>query len=195
MTLAIVALGANSGMNFAANARQIARAARALPGRVRIMSKIYRTPAWPPGAGPDFANAVMVLETGLAPRPLLGALHGIEAARGRRRRRRWEARVLDLDLLAHGGTIAPDAVTLRNWIALDPATQAQRAPTDLILPHPRLQDRGFVLLPLAEILPGWRHPLTGRSAAAMAAALPARARVRIRPVGRVSGVVNRSGGA
>lgn len=95
----------------------------------------------------------------------------MEARSGRVRETRWGERGLDLDLIGTGSLIRPDAATLRAWINLPLDAQRQDAPDRLILPHPRLQDRGFVLLPMAEIAPGWRHPLTGRSIAQMAQSL------------------------
>lgn len=140
---------------------------------ISSVSRFWRTPAFPAGSGPDFANSVAVIASSLPAEPLLEALHAIEADFGRDRSTgRWSARVLDLDLIALDDMIAPDADTLRHWIDLAPDQQRRRAPDRLILPHPRLQDRGFVLGPLAEIAPEWRHPLTGRSVTRMLARLP-----------------------
>jgi 2-amino-4-hydroxy-6-hydroxymethyldihydropteridine diphosphokinase len=134
----------------------------ACPGtKVLALSRLYASPCFPPGAGPDYVNAAAVLETDLDPQALLSRLHAIEARFGRERTRRWGPRTLDLDLLAYGNLVLPDAVTQDRWRALSPADQATQAPAGLILPHPRLQDRAFVLVPLADVAPDWRHPRLG----------------------------------
>lgn len=170
---ALVALGSN--LPFAGLApRGIVEAAMeevAGLGAAAARSRLWRSPAWPPG-GPDYVNAAMRLETALGPEELLQGLHAIEARFGRGRAARWGARTLDLDLLAWGDLVRPDAETQASWRALSPERQGREAPDRLILPHPRMQERGFVLAPLAELAPGWRHPLTGRSVAAMLAGLP-----------------------
>lgn len=191
----MVALGANSGSGFGRSARLVARAIRALPGRVVAVSRLYRTPAWPPGNGPDFANAVLMLQCGFPAHVLLARLHRMEARVGRVRGRRWAPRVLDLDLLAQGAAIAPDRLTLRHWMDLSEAAQARDTPETLILPHPRLADRAFVLIPALDVAPDWRHPLTGRTVRSMAAGVSAQKRREIRAVGPVDGVVNRKRGA
>lgn len=150
--------------------------------QIRAVSRFYRTPAYPPGAGPDFVNACATLASPLAPSEMLALLHRVEAELGRTRDQRWEARKIDLDLLAAGDLILPDAEVQARWRGLAPERQAVEAPEVLILPHPRLQDRSFVLIPLADIAPGWRHPATGRTVAEMAAALPEAEKAQIRPV-------------
>jgi 2-amino-4-hydroxy-6-hydroxymethyldihydropteridine diphosphokinase len=155
----------------------------AVPGiRVRRRSRWFSTPAFPPGSGPDFVNAAAALETALAPEALLAELHAVEAALGRVRPARWAPRLCDLDLIAMGDRVLPDAGTLRRWMALDRGAAQRVAPPRLILPHPRLQERGFVLVPLADVAPGWRHPLSGLTVREMLAALPADDLAAIRPL-------------
>ncbi|WP_246209622.1 2-amino-4-hydroxy-6-hydroxymethyldihydropteridine diphosphokinase [Pikeienuella piscinae] len=175
----ILALGANQPSRSGAPRTTLEAALARLESvgvRVAALSRWRRSPAFPPGAGPDFVNAAALLETGVSPEALLSLLHEVERALGRERRRRWAPRVCDLDLIAHGDRIAPDAETLRALMALGPKAGEVPAPDELILPHPRLHERAFVLAPLLDIAPDWRHPLTGRNVTEMLAALPAAAR-------------------
>jgi len=145
-------------------------------------SRLFRTHAFPPGSGPDFVNAAVSFSTRLEAKALLSALHEIEAGAGRVRERRWGARVLDLDLLGLGDTVLPDAATFRAWADLPAAEQQTRAPDRLILPHPRLHERAFVLVPLMDVAPDWVHPVLQRSVRALHDALPAEARSAVVPI-------------
>jgi 2-amino-4-hydroxy-6-hydroxymethyldihydropteridine diphosphokinase len=139
-----VGLGANLGADLAAlraTLQQALDALAALPGtRVVAVSSFWRS-APVDASGPDYLNAVAELLTTLEPLPLLHALQRVEAAHGRERPYRNAPRTLDLDLLLHGQRVIEG--------------------TELTLPHPRLHQRAFVLLPLAELAPDLVHPLLG----------------------------------
>ena len=145
-------------------------------------SRLFETPAFPPGSGPNFVNCALVVETTLSAESLLARLHEVEAAHGRERKVRWGPRTLDLDLIAWGDAVCPDRPTWRRWAGLSPESAARETPAELILPHPRLAERAFVLVPLAEVAADWRHPVTGHTVREMAAALPAEERAAIKPL-------------
>lgn len=135
-------------------------------------SRLWQTPAFPPGSGPAFVNAAVAMEWAGSAGDLLDRLHSIEDAFGRRRTARWEARIMDIDLLGLGDIVLPDEAVFRRWAGLAPDQAAVLTPDALVLPHPRMAERGFVLAPLAEVAPDWRHPVFGHSVARMLEELP-----------------------
>ncbi len=141
----LVAIGANlptAGRMPLETCRWAVEQLARLPGlRLRRVSRWFETRPVPESEQPSFINGVALLSGEADPGLLLQALHGIEAAAGRVRSTPNAARTLDLDLLAMDGLVL--------------------ARPDITLPHPRMQQRGFVLAPLHEVAPCWRHPVSG----------------------------------
>lgn len=164
--IALLALGANLKSAVGSPEQTLLAAVAALESQgvvIRLVSAFYLTPAFPAGAGPDYVNAAAQVEFEGKAEDFLDLLHKIEAAMGRKREARWGQRTLDIDLLAVGDQVLPNLKTYLRWRALPLDQQAQQAPEQLVLPHPRLQDRAFVLVPLAEIAPDWIHPVLQKS--------------------------------
>lgn len=154
----LIALGGNLASLVGEPARTLDAALSALKtGGVNIeaVSPYYVTPAWPDPSDPPFVNAVARIATALPPAELLQLLHDTETAFGRIRSIRNAPRVLDIDLLDYDSAIEPGPPQL---------------------PHPRLEGRAFVLVPLADVAPHWVHPVTGRGVRALLEALPPQAR-------------------
>ncbi|WP_422054912.1 2-amino-4-hydroxy-6-hydroxymethyldihydropteridine diphosphokinase [Shimia sp.] len=149
---------------------------------IRAVSRFFQTPCFPKGAGPDFINAAVSVETALSAQGLLTELHKIESAFGRERLTRWGTRPLDIDLIGLESQVMPNASVWTRWRDLPAEQQAKEAPSELILPHPRLQDRAFVLAPLMDVAPDWKHPVTGRSVVQMFGDLPEFAQKEPRPL-------------
>ena len=128
--------------------------------KIARRSRFWHSAPVPVSDQPWYVNAVAAIETRLAPEPLLALLHEIEAEFGRVRSVVNAPRLIDLDLLAHGREI-----------------RIAGAP---ILPHPRLHERAFVLMPLTDIAPGWRHPVTGETLTTLVGRLPADQKIETR---------------
>lgn len=149
----VVALGSNLAGAYSSSEALLEAALRRLDAaglEVIARSSWWRSVAWPDPSGPEYRNGVALVGTESGPETVLAKLLEVEAEFNRRREARHAPRTLDLDLIAHGRRIVDSA--------------------GLTLPHPRAHERLFVMGPLAEIAPGWRHPRFGRTAADLAAA-------------------------
>lgn len=148
----VVALGGNIAGDFGSSEAlleaALARFAQAGLPVVR-RSSWWSSAAWPDPTANEYRNGVVLVEARMGPQETIRTLFSIEHAFGRARAERNAPRTLDLDLIAHGRTV------------LDTP--------DLVLPHPRAHERLFVMGPLAEIAPDWRHPVLGQTARALAA--------------------------
>lgn len=142
-------LGTNQGDRQA----NLDSAIQALPTGVTVVqsSPVYQTPPWGYTDQPDFLNQVLLAETMLSPLALLAYVKQVEKKIGRKKTFRWGPREIDIDILDYGGQVQE----------LD----------GLNLPHPRMHQRAFVLVPLVDIAPGWIHPVLDQSAADLLANL------------------------
>lgn len=166
----LIGLGANVPGPAGAPAETLAAAVAGLRGAVAVekVSRPLANPAYPEGAGPEFLNLALLGRTTLSPEELLEMLLEVERKLGRVRERVWEARPIDIDLLSYG-----DLVTAGFWQAAARGDVPPDPPA-FILPHPRLHYRRFVVGPIAEIAPEWRHPALGIAAKALLERLPPR---------------------
>ena len=149
MVESLIAVGSNLG-DRQGNLRRAVRAIGSL-GRVRCASSVYETePMYLEGQG-WFLNCVICLESDLAPRALLDALHRVETEMGRVRGVRYGPRAVDLDILFYGDEVVSEE--------------------GLEIPHPRIAERLFVLAPLCEVRPGYVHPVLGKTVSEMVSSL------------------------
>ena len=142
MNISYLLIGGNEGdrpAHLAEAREQIATAA----GRVLRSSSVYETAPWGKPGQPDFLNQALELATKLEARALIGVLLGIEEKMGRRRLEKYGSRRIDIDILFFNDAIIEEP--------------------GLVIPHPEIANRRFVLAPMEEIAPFYRHPVLGRS--------------------------------
>ena len=163
----ILGLGANlesdQGTGPAASLDVACQRLAALGIEVRSRSPWFESAPVPPSDQPWFVNGVVGVSCQLSAEELLAGIKQLEAWFGRRDESRWAARPMDIDILDYRGQVRPDVATWHQ------GAEAERSA--LVLPHPRLHQRRFVLAPLEKMAAEWRHPVFDRTAAQMLAAL------------------------
>ena len=181
----LIALGSNISLGKALPLEIIERAiVELVKSDINLMSlsRFYETPAYPEGSGPNFINSVVKAEANYSSQEMLQKLHQIEEKFERQRVYRWGARTLDLDLLALKGQVLPSRKIFQKWFDLSVSEQKKKIPSELVLPHPRIQDRAFVLSPLLDIEPNWTHPILNKTALQLYEELPEQAKKNIKVV-------------
>lgn len=154
----LIGLGSNVEGPWGSPEETVREAIKRLDGaetRVVKASRLLLSKPVGPIEQDDYINGAAILETSLNPEALMKHLHDLELEADRRRTVRWGPRTLDIDLLDYNGIIRKG----------DGVADGHRKP--LNLPHPAIAERGFVLAPVCEIAPDWRHPVTSRTAAEM----------------------------
>ena len=172
MPKVLLALGANLPGPWGSPAETLARAQRELRDAGFLLRRVSRTYTTKPlglGRQAPYVNAVLKLEVSLAPGAVLRLVKAIERRAGRRVGRHWGPRCLDIDILDVAG---------RRW----GRPTARRERGRLILPHPEMHRRAFVLVPLIEVDRHWRHPILGLPARALLLELGPVCRRSVRPV-------------
>lgn len=166
----ILALGANLPGRWGTPREALRRVVHDLEEaglRPRAASRIYATTPIGPGRQAPYLNAVLILESHMAPAAVLRLLKRLERRAGRRFGPRWGARCLDIDILDYAGRRIGT-----------PSRRRERG--RLVLPHPELHRRAFVLVPLVEVAPGWRHPVLGVTGRTLLARLNRHKRAGVR---------------
>lgn len=158
--MALVALGLGTNLhNRLLNLRNATSLLKEAGVTIIRASDVFETEPWGVKDQPYFLNACLLAESDLSPQQLLALLKGIEIKTGRTETRRWGERIIDIDILLMDSMVFDDD---------EP---------DLHIPHRCMHQRGFVLIPLAQILPDWLHPLTKRTVAEMAREYPNAVRI------------------
>ena len=135
-----------TGTNLGDRRRNLQQAGNMLKIRgVEIISSslLYETASWGVGDQPDYLNQVLHVGSTMTPMELLAEIQQIELAMGRERKKKWESRIIDIDILLFGNLVL-DTPSLK-------------------VPHPEIQNRRFTLVPLGEIAPGYIHPVFGKT--------------------------------
>ena len=172
----IIVLGSNLPSEFGSSAETLKKCVDELRSFQAIQSlsesKWYISPSLVDEREPRYVNVGVRFNTNLKPKDLLLFTSDLEIKYGRKRQKRWEPRTCDIDILLCDQLILPSKLLFEKWLKLDFLGQIESVPNELILPHPRLQERTFFLKPLNDLQPDWTHPFLEMKAKEMLDSLP-----------------------
>ncbi|MFL2792847.1 MAG: 2-amino-4-hydroxy-6-hydroxymethyldihydropteridine diphosphokinase [Paracoccaceae bacterium] len=172
----IIVLGSNLSSEFGSSTEILKKCVGELKSFQAIQSllesKWYISSSFVDKSEPRYVNVGIRFCTNLKPKELLNFTSDLEIKYGRKRQRRWEPRTCDIDILLCDQFILPSKLYFEKWLKLDFFEQKELSPDELILPHPRLQERAFFLKPLNDLQPDWTHPFLEMKAKEMLDSLP-----------------------
>ena len=172
----VVVLGSNLPSEFGNSAETLKKCAgemRSYPAICSLLeSNWYISSSILDEREPRYVNVGIRFSANLEPKELLNFTSDLENKYGRKRQRRWGPRTCDIDILLCDQLILPDKLNFKKWLNLDLSDQIRIVPNELILPHPRLQERAFFLKPLNDLKPDWIHPFLKMNAKEMLDSLP-----------------------
>jgi 2-amino-4-hydroxy-6-hydroxymethyldihydropteridine diphosphokinase len=158
----LVAFGANIAGPFGTPFQTLVRGIEEFPNEKLVkvrQSAFYTSTSFPNNSKPRYINGCLKIKVDCTPYEVLQRLKRIEEKMGRLNGERWDSRVCDLDLLAFENEVIPNKKIFQYWYKLSLKNQFLEKPSELLVPHPRIQDRAFVLKPLLEVAPDWTHPV------------------------------------
>ena len=172
----VLVLGSNLSSKFGNSAETLKKCVDEIRSNSRIDSLLesnwYISSSFLNKREPRYVNVGIRFSTKLKPIQLLNFTAGIENKYGRKRQERWGPRTCDIDILLSDQLILPSKLNFNKWLNLDLSDQIRLVPDELILPHPRLQERTFFLKPLNDLQPDWIHPFLKMNAKEMLDSLP-----------------------
>ena len=175
MTRCLISCGANISSPFGKPLETLKVVFKELPKEELIVlkkSRFYSSKAFPDPKQPEYLNGCLQIEVDCEAVDVLARLKRIEIKMGRQESSRWGVRTCDLDLLSFDTLVQPNKEIFNQWLNMPLRKQLRVKPSELLLPHPRIQDRAFVLKPLLEVAADWIHPVLNLSVREMFESLP-----------------------
>ena len=185
MSDCLVAFGANISGPFGSPAETLSCALEEFSQEnflIKKKSRFYSSLAFPDPQKPAYLNGCVQIFTNCSSKGVLNGLKRIEKKMGRQQNYRWSSRICDLDLLSFENEVTPNIEVFTSWYKMPLENQILKKPDELLLPHPRIQDRAFVLKPLLEFAAGWTHPVLNMTVREMFDSLTELERASVTPI-------------